>query len=334
MRSTAALLFLFMLNVSAFADHPSYRILIIDSQLGEPYTSFREHLVDSLTEKTAAENSTISIEFYSLGNQVGAAQRIWNTEQHNQYAAVVIQGTIAAIAFQEMVYGDPAVPVFFGSVTDPVGIGIIDGLDKPPPANFTGIAYPVPAAERLRFVTTMMPDARNIGLIFSDMPQSRSYIDMIYQAVQEEDLRHLCLHIRSVPFVPGEDGLRRSVVLARQHVAELDPIVDVFLAPNDQMGAQEPFQRMVFNTASSPLVGLGSIDIQENWGAVMSMYPSTPDSAKTLADMLYRYLHGTPFSQLYPQASESNILIDRNKAKRFNITIPEQYNTPEVLYVP
>ncbi len=59
-------------------------------------------------------------------------------------------------------------PVVFAFVSDPVGLGIVDGLARPG-GNFTGVSFSdaVLGGKRLELITDALPDARRIAVIWS-----------------------------------------------------------------------------------------------------------------------------------------------------------------------
>ncbi|THB65316.1 MAG: hypothetical protein D6B26_03895 [Spirochaetaceae bacterium] len=312
-----------------------FKILIIDAQQGEPYESFRLAMLDELDRLGYILNDNLHIQYYSLGNQASLAQRIWQIEDCTAYNAVVLNGTIAAMAFIELFQRDTAAGLlpkkngdqchfFFGNQTDPISTGLIQAFYQAPYSQFTGVAYPVPPAERLRLIRQLLPEVRTIGLVYTSMPQSLDYNEHLRQALKEPDLADIQVIFREIPFVPGEFGYRRSIQLAWQHILELDPQVDAFLSPMDQMGIQEEYVRMVSNNAQSPLFGISKLEISEGWGSLMSSYTSTHEAGHLLAGMLHQFLQGEAFDQIYPGLPETKLCINPSVAERLGITIPPE----------
>lgn len=112
-------------------------------------------------------------------------------------------------------------------------------------------------------------------------------------------------------------------MLAEKYILALNSKVDLFLSPNDQMGAQKPFAERTFKVATKPLIGLGKDDVIKNWGATMSFYPSMEDIGKQVAKMIYKLFTGTELRQITPPWPNSGIAFDLKKLKQFNISIPE-----------
>lgn len=295
------------------------RLLVIESEDAEPYVSFRRAFRRELDRLECGGDAGPDITRHSVENREGLARRIWRTEDISSYDAIVVQGTVAARSIRDLVDPDDGKPVFFGSVTDPVGLGLISGFDRPPSGRFTGVAYPVDIRERLRFVLDLFPEADSIGLVHTDMPQSTAYNARLREIMAETEFSDVSLHTREVPFVPGERGTARSVALARDKVAELDSKVDVFLAPNDQMGVTERFVRMVAEEASSPLIGINKSTAAGASGAVAALYPSDESAGRTLADQVLAYLSGEPFDRIFPGRPEAKTVINPDRAGEFGL---------------
>lgn len=300
------------------------KLLVIDSQVGEPYEPVRIALIKELAKEGYTEGKNLEVVYYSLGNFEGKAINIWGKESSSKYDVIFLNGTIAVQAFKKLSLNDNNKFVF-ASITDPVGVGVIEGFYTPPKNNFTGICFSIDVRKRLRFIKKLMPNANKIGLIYADMPQSQSYRRWVDEALNEAEFKDLKVIYRSVDFIKSEGGHRRMSLLAQKYVEELNPIVDVFLAPNDQMGAQDAFAKMLFSVATKPLIGLGRKDVMEGWGATAAIYPDLPEVGKRAANMIVQLFEGKMIKQIPPEwPSHIGIAIDLKKAKRFNIKISEE----------
>jgi len=302
-------------------------LLIIDSANAEPYTSFRRAMLTLLETEGCGGEHGLDVQRYSAGNQAGLARRIWRTERPQEYDAVIVQGTIAAREIHSLTAGDSHVPIFFGNVTDPVDLGLIDSFSEPPPRNFTGVSFPIDIAERIRFVREVVPHARTIGLVHTSMPQARSYNRRLREVLRSEEFADITLVSRVVPYVPGENGVHRSVALAREHIRELDRRVDVFLSANDQMGVNSEFVHMVSRTATSPLIGVDGDTVGGENGAVAALYSSTEENGRTIADMILQFLNGAGFATLHPREPEARVAIDHDMLTRYDLQPPEGFSS-------
>ncbi|MBS1196821.1 MAG: ABC-type uncharacterized transport system periplasmic component-like protein [Proteobacteria bacterium] len=309
-------------QIQAAETGKTYRLLIVDAQKGEPYESVRVAMLAELEKLGFKEGKNLQVKHYSIGNKEGATISIWDAESDSAHDVIFLNGTVAAAGFKKLALGNMKYKFVFGAVTDPIGEGLIDQFDVPPKANFTGVCYPVRVEDRLRFIRQIMPNARKFALIDADMPQSQSYRKWVEEALKLPEFKDIQVIFRSVEFVKSEEGHRRMTELAKSHVLELDPVVDVFITPNDQMGVQQPFAEMVFKNASKPLVAVGKKEVTDGWGATMSLYPDQEAAGRTIAGMIKQLFEGQPVKAIPPRWPQGGYAFDLGKAKKFKLNIP------------
>jgi len=299
------------------------KILIIETQTTEPYVTITAAMLKTLAERYA-EGRDIEIDRVSIGQHVGEAGNIWKYHDGAHAAVVYVAGTIAAQAMAPFMRAEPQVPFVFASVTDPVGLGLIGGFGTRPQANVTGVSFPPPVKERLRFIRRVMPNVRTIGLVYGDMPQSNAYRDWLERLLaQDPEFKDLRILFRKVDFVAGDNGTRRMAMRATAFIHELDPQVDLFLAPNDQMGINPAFANMVVKTASKPLVGIIEPDAREGWGATMTYYPSLTGMGRQAGRMITRLLDGEPLAAMPAETPKDvGVAFDWSLVARFGLTVP------------
>ncbi|MEH6627196.1 MAG: ABC transporter substrate binding protein [Motiliproteus sp.] len=314
------LLAVFWMTPSFARSTDSLKIMVVDSSQGEPYRTVREAMLAELQRRGFTLGSRLQIKHLSLGNFGGPARHIWNEALTQRYDLIFVNGTAAALAFRDLALG-AEMPFIFAAVTDPVGIGIIEGFNSPPVSNFTGVSYPVDVETRLRFIRRVMPDAATIGLVYADMPQSKSYRRWLEQALEKPEFDSLKVIYRSVPYIKSEGGHVRMTRLAQRHILELDSQVDVFISPNDQMGVQAPFAQMVYKTATKPLIGLGKKDVDEQWGATMSVYPSLEGMGTCAAAMIAHWHESGSISEIEARWPQIGVAFDTPKLKQFNLRV-------------
>jgi putative tryptophan/tyrosine transport system substrate-binding protein len=324
---TAIVIILVLMPAGTGYTAKTYKLLIIDSQKGSPYEGAREAMLRQLSSFGFAESKNLTISRFSIGNDADKAEKILKQELPKKYDVVFTNGTVATLAAKKVAFGNFAHLFVFAAVTDPVGLGIIDDFKSPPKANFTGVCYPVPVNSRLKFVRDMLPKAKTIGLIYSDMPQGHSYRKWVESALLEDPaLRGLRIIFRMVPLIKGDYKSQQMMAeQAKKYIQELDPLVDVFLGPNDQLGAERPFYEMVYKTAKKPIVGTTRNSVMERWGATMTIYPSEYSEGRQCAYMIKNLFNGKDIKTIIPQwPKENGIAIDLRKAKQFKIGVPIQ----------
>ncbi|MFL0809230.1 MAG: hypothetical protein K6L76_02330 [Agarilytica sp.] len=322
-KSVLTVLCLLFCGAASAVDNTPKKLLVIDSQIGDPYRNVRESMLTELAARGFKEGDGMSYEYYSLSHYRGAAKNLWNHRIRKvDYDVIFLNGTLAAKSFKDIAWNSKSYDFVFASVTDPVGLGIVKDYNITPEANFTGVAFHVPIEDRMRFIKRLMPQAKNIGLIYADMPQSHSYRKWIEEVLNQPEWQGVTVHFRQVDFIPSEGGHRRMAQMAEKHVQELDSQVDLFLSPNDQMGAQRPFANMVYRNSTKPLIGLGRHDVTDGWGATASIYPDEKIVGKQAAEMVHKIFNGEALTTILPERPrEYGIVIDKAKAKYFGISI-------------
>ena len=300
------------------------KLLIIDSLKGEPYKTVRISMLKELSKLGYIKNKNLIIKYYSIGNFINNTKNIWNhREKNNNYDVIFLNGTIATKAFRDIALNDKNKFVF-ANVTDPVGICVIEDFISIPKYNFTGISYPVRIKDRLRFIQQVFPKVKKIGLIYGNLRQSKSYKRWVQEALLLDEFKNIEVIFREVSFVKSEGGDERMARIAKKYVLELNDKVDLFISPNDTMGVQKPFAKMVYKNSTKPLIGLGRKDVMEEWGATMSIYPSLEEAGVTAAHMIYKLLNGSKIKDIKPSWPNTGVAYDLAKAKEFGIKIPKE----------
>ena len=313
-------------NQRADCSPTQYNILLVVSEQGEPYQSVIDSMTSELSNMGYVQDKNLTIKFYSLDHFEGRAKRILMEEAENKYDLIAVFGTIGTIAFKELILDDPHYEkVVFSTITDPVGIGVIDDFTNPPKHNFTGVAYPVPVKERFQFIKKVMPDVRKIGFIYADMPQSHSYNQWVKDFIATDpEYKDYEILFREVPFAKSEGGMLRMAEESEKFIKELDPQVDMFLSANDQLALQPFFPQNVYKLSTKPLVGVGKPDVMERRGAVMAIYPTPEGIGKQTAKIIQRLLEGASVKEVLPEeTNEFGIALDLKKIKQFGLTVPE-----------
>ena len=321
-------LFLCIFNVAAHAEELSaqrtFKLLILDSQYGNPYDEVRTALLQRLDEYGYVQGSNLEVQLLVTGNDIKEGERLLLQQLDKGYDALFVGGTIATMAAKNTLFGRADIPVVFGSPTDPVGIGVINNFTEKPVSNFTGVCYPVPISARLNFIRKLLPGAKRLGVIYADMPQSHSYNAWLREAVTSDpDFEGLELIFRSVDLVTGEEGDRAMAQAAIRHIRELDSKVDAFVKPNDQLGTRRHFSEVVYANSTKPLIGLTQADVMDGWGAAVVVYPSHESIGQQAAEMLKQLFEGGKVADIIPQwPAKFGFAVDLKKTRQFGIKVP------------
>jgi putative ABC transport system substrate-binding protein len=321
---TIALLALAIFSGGQLAAAEQKKLLIIDSQDGEPYDSARVALLAELAAQGYTEGGNLLVQRFSAGNKDGLATRHLMTEGPKGYDVIFCNGTIANKAAQAFGHKNPAYTFVFCSITDPVGVGLLSALNQPTDSNFTGVAYPVSVESRLAFIKEVLPAAKKIGFIYANMPQSHSYVAWMKAACQTPAFSDLEIVYRQVEFVGGDKGHLRMTALAEVQVNELKDQVDVFLTPCDQLGSNREFAEMVAKTAPTvPLAALSENEVMQDWGAHFGVFPVQSLSGKQVGGMIARLFAGEPISTIIPTNPTGAYGLNLKRLQAAGIAVPQ-----------
>jgi putative ABC transport system substrate-binding protein len=310
---------------AAWAMEPgAKRLLVVDTQNTEPYTTITGAMLHALAQQGWAEGRNLQVLHIALGRPEGAAENIWRYDHGPDQDVVYLAGAIANKAFLPIIKSAPNSRFVFAAVTDPVGLGLIEGFGVPPTGNVTGISLPVPARDRLRFIRRLLPNAHTLGLIDGDLPESDSYRASLDRLVAEEpEFRGLKILYRRIDFISGDNGPERMAGAAPPLVKELDPQVDAFLSPNDQMGINPEYTHQVATSATKPLVGIVEPDVRAGGRAAMTIYPSLTGMGEQAARMIAQLLAGAPIASLPAETPGTiGVAFDWPRIRHFGIAVP------------
>ncbi len=315
------LLLMSLLPVSFLATAEEKKLLIIDSQAGEPYEEARNSMLQELSSQGFITGKNLIVTQHNSQNKTGLTKRWLRLETPNQYNVIFVNGTIATSAAMKWGYGGQEKFVF-ASVTDPVGIGVVNELGKPPFGNFTGVPYGVPIADRLRFLQQALPDAKTIGLIHTDMPQSAIYVDRLKVTLRQPEFANLKVIFHKIPFINTDKGHIRMAQLTSAAAATLHAKVDLFMTPSDQFGITKAFSAAIKSASSKPLMGLSKDEVKD-WGAHFALYPRQDLAGKKAGKIIAGLLNGEAFEEQIPDYALGEYAINIQSAKNSGITFPD-----------
>ncbi len=298
------------------------RILVIQAQNSEPYNSFYSGFLDELREQGFIQGMNLELTFYNMAGNINFINRVADGEDVSDYSCILVNGTLALRGAKEQWLDHPDIDIFYGCVTDPIGEGVVENFTSPPAHNVTGVSYPAPVEVRLRILQTIFPEARRIGLIFGDMAQSHSYNSWLEEAVAQPEFEGMEFVDVMIPFIPGDNGTRRMAMLAVHEAEEIEDQVDIFLAPNDQMGIHPIYAQELSNALDKPVIALSDQDIIQHRGAVFAVAPDVEGAGRRLAQMVSTYLRDADLSTIQPEWSAYNTYISSDEVERLGISIP------------
>ena len=131
------------IGINQFAQHP-----ILD----EVYSGIKERL---------SKEKNIEIIYKVSNADINISTQINNQFVANDVSLIIALGTPVA---QSAIKSTKTIPIVFGAITDPVGAGLANSLDKPG-GNKTGTTNRWPFEKQVSLIKIIKPNVKNVGII-------------------------------------------------------------------------------------------------------------------------------------------------------------------------
>jgi len=219
--------------------------------------------------------------------------------------------TIATPPTQAMVNLDSGIPVFFISVSNPVGAGVITEMNKPD-KNATGTSNFIPVDEMFKLADKLTPGCETYGLIYNTGEiNSVTTIESAKAYLEKAGLSY-----------------KEAVVTASSEVQQaaqsLVGQVDAFFIPNDSMVQSAlPQVAEVAKDAKIPVYGSSAVMVASGAFATISIDDKTIGAMT--AEMADTYLKGTPIAEIPAVVvSEVVVVINKTTADAIGVAISQE----------
>lgn len=218
--------------------------------------------------------------------------------------------TIGTPATQAIVNMQTGIPVFYISVSNPVGAGVITDMEKPD-KNATGTSNAIPVEEMFRLADTLTPGCGTYGLIYNTGE---------INAVTTVENAKAYMDANGIDYKEAVVTASSEVQQAAQSLAGE---VDAFFIPNDSMvQSAMPQVAEVAKEAGVPVYGSSAVMVASGAFATISIDDVTIGGLT--ADMAAQYLEGTPIADIPSYVvSEFTTVINRTTAAALGITLPQ-----------
>lgn len=110
--------------------------------------------------------------------------------------------SIATISSQTAKQSTSEIPILFSAVTDPVGAGLVDSLERPG-ANISGTSDASPVDKQLALFKSLDPEIKKIGILFNTgEPNSTAQISEAEKFAKELDLEIVTVGVNNINDLP------------------------------------------------------------------------------------------------------------------------------------
>lgn len=231
-----------------------------------------------------------------------------------QYKAKKIDVAVAiatpvAVAFANTMKDTPIV---FGTVTDPVGAGLVDDLNHGK-NNVTGMSDAIPTVEHIKMFAEIT-GMKTLGYIYtSSEANSVSAMELVEQGCKEAGLELVT------------QAISQSSEVKQAAEAIINRVDGIYLTTDNTVFSAVSSIIDVFGKAKKPIFS-GDVTAAKEGGIFMASGFNYYKAGRATGEMVLKILNGTKPTDIpvrfMTEASDSDFLIDLDAAKNCGITIP------------
>jgi putative ABC transport system substrate-binding protein len=240
------------------------------------FADMREGFIDRMRELGYSEDKIT----FDYKNAQGDMSNLNSICQSMAGAGLEFIVTIATPPTQAMVNLEPKAPIFFISVSNPIGAGVITDMEHPD-KNTTGASNAIPVDEMFKLAARVTPKAKIFGLIYNSGEVNS--VTTINAAKAYMDRTEGYSYKEAVVTASSE---------VQQATQSLVESVDAIFIPNDSM-IQSALTQVVEAANAAKIPTYGSSAVMVNTGAFSTISIDDHVIGARVADMADRYLKGT-----------------------------------------
>ena len=218
--------------------------------------------------------------------------------------------TIATPPTQAAVNLDSGIPVFFISVSNPVGAGVITDMTKPD-KNATGTSNAIPVSEMFKLSELLTPGRKTYGLVYcTSEVNSVTTINKAKEFMDKNGLKY-------------QEAVVTASAEVQQAAQSLVGKVDAIFVPNDSVVQSAlPLLAEVAKNAKIPVYGSSAVMVAS--GAFATISIDDPTIGSMTADMVHKYISGTAIAGIPSVVvSEFTTVINKTTADAIGVSIPK-----------
>ncbi len=265
-------------------------------------------IIDVVTE--AGFNATFDLQ--NANGDVNTASQIANMYKTANVDVAVGIATPVAIALANTLTD---IPVVFGTVTDPIGAGLVTTLENGE-KNVTGMSDAIPTPEHIQLFAEIA-NIKTLGYIYS----SNEANSISSLAAVEEGCR-----LAGIELVAQSITNSSEVRQAAQTI--INRVDGIYLSTDNTVFSALPALVQVFETEKKPIF---SADVTGalNGGCMIASGFNYYKAGRATGEMVVEILNGKNPSEIpvrfMTEPSDSDLLLDLDAAKNAGITIPQSY---------
>jgi putative ABC transport system substrate-binding protein len=265
-------------------------------------------VIDVITE--AGIDATFDLQ--NANGDVNTAAQIANKYKNSKVDIAVGIATPVAVALANTIKD---IPVVFGTVTDPIGAGLVSSLDRGE-GNVTGMSDAIPTKEHIALFKEIA-GIKTLGYIYtSGEANSISSLNLVTEGCK----------------LAGIELVTQSITNSSEVKQAAEAIVNrvdgIYLTTDNTVFSALSALVQVFSKAKKPIFS-GDVTGAMEGGCMIASGFNYYKAGRATGEMVVSILRGTKPADLpvrfMTEASDSDLLFDLDAAKNCGITIPAKY---------
>ena len=241
------------------------------------------------------------------------------SQYQDENAAVVV--AIATPTAQAAANISEEIPVVFSAVSDPVGAGLVESLEKPG-GNITGTSDEVQVDQILDLALQLVPEAKTVGFLYN--ASEANSVSNLESAKEYCDQKGLTL----------VEGTGSNLTELQSSASVLCEQVDILFAPNDNTVASgmAALSQIALDAQTPFFVGADSM-VQD--GGLATVGIDYEELGIETANMVDAILNGEDPSEMPVKVfkDDLNIYINQSALDQLGLTLPEEIQNNERLVI-
>ncbi|MBR6215530.1 MAG: ABC transporter substrate-binding protein [Spirochaetaceae bacterium] len=204
-------------------------------------------------------------------------------------------------------------PIVFGTVTDPVGAGLVDTVEHGKD-NVTGMSDAIPTVEHIKLFANVT-GIKTLGYIYtSNEANSVSALELVKQGCQEAGLELVT------------QAISQSSEVKQAAETIINRVDGIYLTTDNTVFSAIASLVDVFGRAKKPIFS-GDVTAAKDGGIFMASGFNYYKAGRATGEIVVKILNGTKPDTItvrfMTEPSDSDLLIDLDAAKACGISIPE-----------
>lgn len=274
-------------------------------------------VIDELQENGFTEGKGTKIMFDNASGNITIATQIAQKFASLNSSVIVAITTPSAQSVLKAIQ-DTKIPLVFSAVTDPVGAGLLESLQKSS-EQVTGTIDLPPIAKQLDIIKVLQPQARKIGILYSLGEANAVFqVEQFTKLAQEQKFEIIKVGIAKASDI-------------QQAAAKLIQQVDLIMLFNDNLIISS-VETIVKEAHVQGIPVFTSDPESVERGALAAVANDQYQIGRQTGKMLVTLLQGTPIQQIPPQKVDiAKVYINKEVANHLKI-LPEQLKQAEDLF--